>query len=67
MAIAIQIGVYHEEGGRKVQRCPSYYAADWELLETEVLLLPMTMNLLQLSGHWQTMARVKNTFITIGD
>jgi hypothetical protein len=29
-----RVGTWHERASRELQRCPSYYAADWEKLQT---------------------------------
>lgn len=33
--VTIEVGVWHERAARKIDRCPSYYAADHETLETK--------------------------------
>jgi hypothetical protein len=32
--VKLKVGTYHEREHREITRCPSYYAADWEKLET---------------------------------
>lgn len=35
MTVAVEIGTFHQREAEQVRRCPSHYAADWEVLERE--------------------------------
>lgn len=39
-----EIGIWHERESREIRQCPSYYAADWEILQTEPGDYPVTID-----------------------
>ena len=43
MSMTVTIGLWVEKEARTIGRCPSYYAADWERLETEAGEYPIQL------------------------
>jgi hypothetical protein len=41
--INIRVGTFHELAPREIRQCPSYYAADWEVLRTTAGDYPLNL------------------------